>query len=113
MTPAEFRKLALSLPEVVESEHMHHPDFRVRGRIFATLSGKNEERGMVKLTPAQQKACVRDEPEVYALVAGAWGRGGATLVRLAAAGKASVQRALVAAWRNTAPEALVREHDRE
>jgi hypothetical protein len=113
VTPADFRRLALELPEAIEAEHMQHPDFRVRGKIFATLSGKDEERGMVKLTLQQQKAFVRAEPEVFETVAGAWGRGGATLVRLKAARKASVQQALVAAWRNTAPEELVREHERE
>ena len=113
MTPAEFRKLALALPEVVESEHMDHPDFRVGGRIFATLHGKGERNGMVKVTPAQQKALVRAEPEAYSVGPGAWGRGGCTMVTLKAARKASVQQALVMAWRCTAPEKLVREHEPE
>jgi len=111
VTPAEFRRLALALPEAIEAEHMHHPDFRVRGKIFATLSGKNEERGMVKLTLAQQKDFLRDGPGMFEPGPGAWGRGGATGVCLAAARTAIVRRALVLAWRNTAPEELVRRHE--
>ena len=64
MTADEFRSLALSLPEAAESAHMDHPDFRVRGKIFATL-GPKEEWGMVKLTPEQQATFLRTEPEVY------------------------------------------------
>jgi hypothetical protein len=105
MTADEFRSLALSLPEASESAHMGHPDFRVRGKIFATL-GPGEEWGMVKLTPEQQAIFVRSEPEVFQPVKGGWGRRGATHVTLQTAADASVRQALSVAWRNTAPKRL-------
>lgn len=110
MTADDFRALALALPEVTEAEHMHHPDFRVRGKIFATL-GPNEDRGMVKLTPAQQADVMHAEPGVFGPASGAWGARGATIVQLRRARKASVRHALDLAWRNTAPRRLVEEHD--
>ena len=64
MTADEFRSLALSLPEASESAHMSHPDFRVRGKIFATL-GPEEEWGMVKLSPDQQTSYVGATPNVF------------------------------------------------
>ena len=110
MTPNAFRKIALSLPETKERAHMDHPDFRVRGKIFATL-GPNEDWGMVKLTPDQQASFLRTEPDVYRPASGAWGRRGATIVRLLEADSSSVRQALKLAWRNTAPKRLAWEHD--
>jgi hypothetical protein len=112
MTAQEFRDLALSLPEATEASHMGHPDFRVRGKIFATL-GPDEAWGMAKLTPEQQTLFVRTEPNVFQPVNGAWGRRGCTYVRLEAATEPSVRQALVAAWRNTAPKRLVQQLDEE
>ena len=71
MTPATFRRLALSLPEALESSHMDHPDFRVRGRVFASLGYPEQAHGTVKLTPAQQEAEMAEHPEVFTLAAGA------------------------------------------
>ena len=105
MTAHEFRTLALALPAALEGEHMDHPDFRVRGKIFASL-GPHEAWGMVKLTPGQQREFVRDEPKVFQPFNGAWGARGCTKVHLLAAKKQTVGRALVAAWRNTAPKGL-------
>jgi hypothetical protein len=105
VTADEFRSLALSLPEAAEAAHMGHPDFRVRGKIFATLS-PDDERGMVKLTPEQQAVFVRSEPDVFQPVPGGWGRRGATQVCLRTATEATVRQALVVAWRNTAPKRL-------
>src|SRR3954471_7712767 len=105
MTGNEFRSLALSFPEATEAAHMGHPDFRVRGKIFATL-GPDEDWGMVKLTPEQQALLVRTEPGVYKPASGAWGRRGSTIVRLADANVATVREALIMAWRNTAPKRL-------
>ena len=110
MTDADFRKLALSLPEVEESSHMGHPDFRVRGKIFATLWSDGKS-GMAKLTPEQQEEFVRSEPDVFAPVNGSWGRRGATQVRLTEANRTIVRRALIAAWRNTAPKSLTKTFD--
>jgi hypothetical protein len=102
MTADGFRRLALSMPEASEGFHMGHPDFRVGGKIFATL-WPDGGWGMVKLTPDQQEAFVSAEPAVFAPVPGGWGRGGATRVELRAARTASLRTALAAAWRNTAP----------
>ena len=82
---------------------MNHPDFRVGGKIFATLGYPNKGFGMVKLTPEQQQELTHDEPETFIPAAGAWGRQGSTTVRLKSATKTTLLRALEAAWRNTAP----------
>jgi hypothetical protein len=110
MTANEFRSLALSFPEAVESAHMGHPDFRVRGKIFATL-GPEEAWGMAKLKPEQQAVFVQTEPDVFQPVNGAWGRRGATYVRLESATVPSVRQALILAWRNTAPKRLAEQLD--
>lgn len=93
MTPNAFRKLALALPGAVEGEHMGHPDFRAGGRIFATLTADGK-RGMVKLSPAEQAALVRADPEVFAPASGAWGKQGCTMVSLAAADATVIREAL-------------------
>ena len=106
MTSNEFRELALSFPDVIESAHMHHPDFRVGGRIFATLGYPDEHAAMVKLSPEEQNEFVRTSPGVFTLVKGVWGRKGATNIYLPAATIKIVREALTAAWRNTAPKRL-------
>jgi hypothetical protein len=90
---------------------MGHPDFRVRGKIFATLSPPGEDWGMVKLTPDQQALFMRAEPGAFEACSGAWGRRGATYVHLAAAEEETVRQALITAWRNTAPKRLAQEYD--
>jgi hypothetical protein len=112
MTADGFRKLALSLPETSESAHMNHPDFRVKGKIFATLS-QDEKLGMVKLTPEQQAQFMATEPDVFEPCSGAWGERGCTNIKLRAAKKATVQQALVAAWRNTAPKRIAAQLEEE
>ena len=106
MTSNEFRKLALSFPEAIESAHMRHPDFRVGGRIFATLGYPDEHAAMVKLSPEEQNEFVRISPSVFTRVKGAWGRQGATSINLPAATIKIVRKALAEAWRNTAPKRL-------
>jgi hypothetical protein len=106
MTPDDFRDLALELPEAFESSHMGHPDFRVGGKIFATL-WPDEDWGMVKLTSEQQGMFVRSNPAMFQPVKGGWGRRGATRVSLSAAKKNKVREALRIAWRNTAPKRLI------
>ena len=109
MTPQEFRKMALSLPQASEAAHMGHPDFRVGGRIFATLGYPRSGWGMVALTPEQQELFVGAEPRAFTPVDGGWGLKGATQVRLRTAGKKAVREALAIAWRNRAPKRLVRQ----
>jgi hypothetical protein len=106
MTTGEFRKLALSFPEAVESAHMHHPDFRVGGKIFATLGYPDKDWAVVKLNPDEQKNFVRRDENVFRPVKGAWGRRGNTNIYLPAANIDIVREAVSAAWRNTAPKRL-------
>jgi len=108
MTASDFRKLALGFPEAVEASHMNHPDFRVGGKIFATLGYPSKAWAMVKLTPAQQKGFMSDAPKAFEPCAGAWGRQGATGVHLSVASRTAVREALRLAWTNTAPKRLVR-----
>jgi hypothetical protein len=108
MTPNEFRELALSFPEAIESAHMHHPDFRVRGRIFATLGYPTKDSAMVKLPQHKQTEFMRSNPDVFQPAKGAWGRQGSTIVYLRAATINIVREALTAAWQNTAPKAAVK-----
>ena len=106
MTPNEFRELALSFPDAVESAHMHHPDFRVGGKIFATLGYPNENSATVKLSPDEQKELIRRSPAVFQPAKGAWGRQGSTIVYLPAATIDIVREALTVARRNTASKRL-------
>lgn len=92
---------------------MGHPDFRVRGKIFATLGHPDESCGMVSLTPQQQKEFVETQPKVFQPVAGGWGRQGATTVHLASATKSALWPALVAAWRKSAPKRLAQQFEDE
>ncbi len=90
----DFRRLALSLPGAEESSHMGSPDFRVGGRIFATLAAAKLGYGNIMITPEQQSAFVEELPEVFIPVPGGWGRGGATHVNLAVANEDVVLGAL-------------------
>jgi hypothetical protein len=108
MTAEDFRSIALSFPDTTEQAHMHHPDFRVRGKIFATLGYPDDTHGMVKLTPEQQHDFIKSKPNVFAPSKGAWGRGGSTTVKLKAAAKATLRTAMAAAWSNAAPKGLAR-----
>lgn len=99
-----FRRIALGMKDAVEGSHMGHPDFRVHGRIFATLHA-DLEWGMVKLTPEQQAALVADHPSVFVPESGAWGRQGCTAVRLDTVDDEVLGEALTLAWRNIASTA--------
>jgi hypothetical protein len=105
MTAEQFRSMALALPDAEEREHMGHPDFRVGGRIFATLGYPDSEWAMVKLFPDQQRDFVAAAPKMFAPVKGEWGRQGCTSVRLKTATTARAKAALYAAWRNAAVKA--------
>ena len=102
MTSDEFRKMALEVPTSVERSHMNHPDFRVAGKIFASLGAPDENWGMVKLTPEQQRTFIEKAPGIFRPCSGAWGRQGATNVYLPAAKANIVRPALDAAAKNVA-----------
>jgi hypothetical protein len=105
MTPGEFQKMALEIPTAVEMSHMNHPDFRIAGKIFASLGAPDKDWGMVKLTPEEQKTLVEEAPEVFKPCNGAWGRQGCTNVHLASAKKGVLRAALKAAANNVAASA--------
>ena len=104
VTSDDFRRIALSFPGAEEKEHMRHPDFRVGGKIFATLGVPNEAWGMVALLPEQQELAIEAEPAAFKLAAGAWGRGGSTLVDLEKVSDAWLERAIRWAWEKRAPK---------
>jgi YjbR len=98
MTAADFRQIALSLPGAEESSHLGSPDFRVGGRIFATLASQAQGYGNLMLTLEQQAEFVAEMPEVFLPIAGGWGRMGMTHIRLAVASEDVLAGALRAAW---------------
>jgi hypothetical protein len=99
MTIVDFRRIALSFDGVEESSHMGSPDFRIDGRIFATLASAKEGFGNLKLTPEQQADFVRELPEVFIPIKGGWGRMGMTHVVLATVQADVLEGALRAAWK--------------
>jgi hypothetical protein len=99
MTADAFRSAALALPGAIESAHMNHPDFRVANKIFATLGSPDAAWGMVKLPIDEQQKLVEAMPDAFTPAAGAWGRQGSTLVRLAKAKPQVLTHALEMAWR--------------
>ena len=110
MTANQFRRIALGMSGAVEGAHMNHPDFRAaNGKIFATLT-EDEKRGMASLTPDQQADFMKRAPEVFVPAAGAWGRGGSTLIVLADADADIVGEAVTLAWQriSAAPAARSR-----
>ena len=99
MNAADFRRIALSLDGADESSHMGAADFRVGGRIFATLAHQSKGYGNLMLTPERQAEFVTEAPKVFLSVAGGWGKNGATHIRLAVANEDLLRGALLAAWR--------------
>jgi hypothetical protein len=111
MTPDTFRKLALRLPDAIEGEHMGHGDFRVRGKIFATLGYPNAKFATIALTPEEQALFVKAQPGTFLPVKGGWGRKGSTNVLLNSATQKAVMSALVIAWKRKAPKRLAAQLD--
>jgi hypothetical protein len=103
MTAGDFRWLALGLAGAEESAHMGHPDFRRKGKVFATLDYPAEGWAMVKLTPSQQQHFLRRAPGVFQPASGAWGKAGSTTIRLEGAQKPVVKAALAAAFEALTP----------
>jgi hypothetical protein len=99
VTPADFRRIALSCEGAEEGSHMGSADFRVGGRIFATLASVKKGFGNLMLTPEQQADFVREAPEVFLPVHGGWGRMGATHIRLSEANEDVLTGALHTAWK--------------
>jgi hypothetical protein len=100
MTPAVFRRIALSLDGAVEGAHGGHADFRAGGKVFATLGYPGKDWGMVKLAPEQQQMLVSAEPAMFTPVKGSWGVRGATSVRLAEVDARTLRSALTMAFQN-------------
>ena len=98
MTAADFRRIALSFEGAEEGSHMGAPDFRVQGKIFATLASQSQGYGNLKLTLEQQSDFVRELPEVFLPIPGGWGRMGMTHIRLSRASEDVLTGALRAAW---------------
>jgi hypothetical protein len=97
MTPAKFRELALAMLGASEGEHMNHPDFRIKGRIFATIH-PDDRIGALNLPPDEQRELVDRHPETFTPASGAWGRQGWTKVQLASADAAAVRAAITLAY---------------
>ena len=106
VTAAQFRKLAMSFPEVEEKSHFEQPDFRVRNKIFAGLS-QDHKQGTLKLTPELQAMVLSAEPEVFVAAAGAWGRSGWTRIVLAQAELPGLRELLAESYRLVAPKSLL------
>lgn len=100
MTAEEFRKMALEVPGAIEQSHMDHPDFRLYGKVFASLGAPDDDWGMVKLTPAQQSTFIKRAPGMFQPCNGAWGRRGCTNVHLEAVNRTALRSAIAAAAEN-------------
>ena len=101
------------MPGASEAAHMGHPDFRVGGKIFATLGYPNEHMGVVILSPDKQQQFVQAYPTAFVPVKGAWGRRGSTQVNLGTVKAATLRRAILAGWRNKAPRRLIKQHEKQ
>ena len=112
MTDQQFRRIALGMKDAIEGSHMGHPDFRVSGKIFATIH-PDPHYGMVNLTPEQQQGFLADHPGTFAPESGAWGRAGATRVDLASADEETLGEAMTLAWQNIARAAAVKKPSRK
>jgi hypothetical protein len=99
MNAKGFRRIALSLEGAEEGSHMGHADFRVGGRIFATLASQDQGYGNLMLTLEQQRAFVGELPAIFLPIAGGWGRMGMTHIRLSAANEDVLRGALQVAWK--------------
>jgi hypothetical protein len=108
MTPDDFRRIALSMPEAVEVNRREHSEFRVERKAFASLEGPADTVAMLNLTSEQQAMFMHAAPKAFVSVPGGWGRLGSTNVLLASADESTVESAVAAAWRNVAPKSLLK-----
>ena len=98
MTGEDFRRIALRMPQATEGAHFGHADFRVSGKIFATLALEPEGYGVLLLSPEQQAGMVQDAPDLFSPVPGGWGKNGSTRILLAEAAEDILEDALRTAW---------------
>lgn len=98
MTIAQFRQIALSMSGAEERSHMGHPDFRVNGKIFASVADPKKDLAMVKVTLNQQASYLHTDPDTFYAASGAWGRSGCTMIRLQSADPEKIGEAMTAAW---------------
>lgn len=108
MTRDDVRRLALALPEAVESSHQGRPDVRVGGKIFVSFGPRDPRFAVVKLRPGDQDMLTSVEPAIFSPVAGGWGHKGWTTIDLDVADEAAARSALTHAWRMVAPKRLVK-----
>jgi hypothetical protein len=106
VTAKQFRAIALSFPEAIEAAHMGHPDFRVGGKIFATLGYQDEGRGVLILSPEEQEEVMSQHPEMLEPVPGGWGLRGSTQVLLKQITLPVLEAAMQKAWQRKAPKRL-------
>ena len=106
LSQAQFGALALSFPEAIQGSHFDATDFRVGGRIFATLRPK-DGRAVLKLSPDQQRLLLETSDDIFEPVPGSWGQKGWTNVVLANADEETVRHAMAMAWRTVAPRRLI------
>src|ERR1700689_3583186 len=99
MTAKDFRRIALSLDGAEEGSHMGAVDFRVGGRIFATLASVKDGYGNLMITPALQAEFIAERPDLFLPVHGGWGRMGATHIRLSSVDEDTLRGALHTAWK--------------
>ena len=113
MTASEFREIALGQPDAVESAHMNHPDFRVDGKIFATLGYPDAEHAGGVLSPDQQDGFLAEMPRAFSAVKGAWGKRGSTQIHLPSADTEAVAEGIRLAWKRGRPAARRKTSKRE
>jgi hypothetical protein len=99
VTVSDFRRIALSMEGAEEGSHMGAADFRVGGRIFATLAAERHGYGNLMLNPERQAEFMAEQPDIFVPVAGSWGINGATHVRLAEVNEDVLAGALRCAWK--------------
>lgn len=108
VSPELARTLALALPQASEGAHHGHPDFRVHGKIFATLRPADGV-AVVKLPAVDQESLLAADPRAFA--ANAWSKQGWLEVRLGAISPERLREVFEAAWCHVAPARLVSRHE--
>jgi hypothetical protein len=101
MTADEFSALALSVDGSEPGAHFGKRDFRLGGKIFASLPA--DAVANLKLTPDQQMMMIEMQPTLFAVLPNAWGARGWTALGLEKADGDTVRTALAFAAGNVAP----------